>query len=77
MDSRPQNLARNGLLPGLVIGYGDDYKKLVLQDPKGISAKQKLFWQSATAIVAAIALTVVSVEGSPMEELLVGARMIA
>ncbi len=39
-----------------VIGYVDDYKKLVLQDPKGISAKQKLFWQSATAIVAAIAL---------------------
>jgi len=39
-----------------VIGYVDDYKKLVLQDPAGISTKQKLFWQSAAAIVAAIAL---------------------
>jgi phospho-N-acetylmuramoyl-pentapeptide-transferase len=39
-----------------VIGYVDDYKKLVLQDPKGISAKQKLFWQSAVAIIAAVAL---------------------
>jgi phospho-N-acetylmuramoyl-pentapeptide-transferase len=39
-----------------VIGYVDDYKKLILQDPKGISAKQKLFWQSASAIIAAIAL---------------------
>ena len=39
-----------------VIGYVDDYKKLVLQDPAGISAKQKLFWQSVAAIVAAVAL---------------------
>jgi phospho-N-acetylmuramoyl-pentapeptide-transferase len=29
-----------------VIGYVDDYKKLVLQDPAGISATQKLFWGS-------------------------------
>ena len=40
------------------IGYVDDYKKLVLQDPAGISVKQKLFWQSAAAITAAIALYV-------------------
>jgi phospho-N-acetylmuramoyl-pentapeptide-transferase len=39
-----------------VIGYVDDYKKLILQDPKGISAKQKLFWQSLSAIIAALAL---------------------
>ena len=39
-----------------VIGYIDDYKKLVLQDPAGISAKQKLILQSATAIIAAVAL---------------------
>ena len=39
-----------------VIGYVDDYKKLVLQDPAGISAKQKLFWQSSAALIAAIAL---------------------
>ena len=41
-----------------VIGYVDDYKKLVLQNPAGISAKQKLFWQSAAAMIAAIALYV-------------------
>jgi len=39
-----------------VIGYVDDYKKLILQDPAGISAKQKLFWQSLVAIIAAVAL---------------------
>ena len=39
-----------------VIGYVDDYKKLVLQDPAGISAKAKLFWQSLSAIIAAVAL---------------------
>src|SRR5210317_1397667 len=45
-----------------VIGYVDDYKKLVLQDPAGISAKQKLFWQSSAAIVAAIALYVMATD---------------
>ncbi|MDJ0917226.1 MAG: phospho-N-acetylmuramoyl-pentapeptide-transferase [Woeseiaceae bacterium] len=44
------------------IGYVDDYKKLVLQDPAGISAKQKLFWQSAAALVAAIALYVTATD---------------
>jgi len=39
-----------------VIGYVDDYKKLVMQDPAGISAGQKLFWQSFAAIVAAVVL---------------------
>jgi phospho-N-acetylmuramoyl-pentapeptide-transferase len=39
-----------------MIGYVDDYKKLVLQDPAGISAKSKLFWQSLAAIIAAVAL---------------------
>ena len=39
-----------------VVGYVDDYRKLVLQDSAGMPAKQKLFWQSAIAIVAALAL---------------------
>lgn len=39
-----------------VIGYVDDYKKLVLQDPTGLSAWQKLFWQSAAALIAAVSL---------------------
>ncbi|MGB5625625.1 MAG: phospho-N-acetylmuramoyl-pentapeptide-transferase [Woeseiaceae bacterium] len=45
-----------------VIGYVDDYKKLVLQDPAGISAAQKLFWQSSAALVAAIALYVTATD---------------
>jgi phospho-N-acetylmuramoyl-pentapeptide-transferase len=39
-----------------VIGYVDDYKKLVLQDSAGLSAKAKLAWQSAAALVAAVSL---------------------
>ncbi len=45
-----------------VIGYVDDYKKLVLQDPAGISPKQKLFWQSSAALIAAIALYVTATD---------------
>ena len=45
-----------------VIGYVDDYKKLVLQDPAGISAAQKLFWQSSAALIAAIALYVTAAD---------------
>jgi phospho-N-acetylmuramoyl-pentapeptide-transferase len=28
-----------------VIGFVDDYKKVVEKDPKGLSARQKMFWQ--------------------------------
>ncbi|MEO1201940.1 MAG: phospho-N-acetylmuramoyl-pentapeptide-transferase [Pseudomonadota bacterium] len=45
-----------------VIGYVDDYKKLILQDPAGISAKSKFFWQSVAATVAAIALYVTTAD---------------
>jgi phospho-N-acetylmuramoyl-pentapeptide-transferase len=50
-----------------VIGYVDDYKKLILQDPAGISAKQKLFWQSAAAIIAAGALYFCAVENGTLD----------
>ncbi len=39
-----------------VIGYVDDYKKLVLQDSAGLSPRAKFFWQSVVAIAAAVAL---------------------
>ena len=45
-----------------VIGYIDDYKKLIMQDSTGISAKQKLFWQSSAALIAAIALYVTATD---------------
>jgi phospho-N-acetylmuramoyl-pentapeptide-transferase len=39
-----------------VIGFVDDYRKLILQNPKGLSVRQKLFWQSASALIAAVVL---------------------
>ncbi len=41
-----------------LIGWVDDYKKLVLKNSKGLSAKQKIFWQSLIAITAAMYLYV-------------------
>ena len=54
-----------------VIGYVDDYKKLVLQNPAGISAKQKLFWQSCAALIAAIALYVTATDEVVQTSLLI------
>ncbi len=35
------------------IGFVDDYRKLILRDPAGLSAAAKLFWQSLAALAAA------------------------
>ena len=42
-----------------VIGWIDDYRKVVYRNPKGLSASAKFFWQSVIAIVVAayLALT--------------------
>ena len=34
-----------------VIGWVDDYKKLIKRDPRGLRAKYKYFWQSVIALV--------------------------
>ncbi len=39
-----------------VIGWIDDYRKIVQQDSKGLQARYKYFWQSIIAISAAIIL---------------------
>ncbi|MEO0579966.1 MAG: phospho-N-acetylmuramoyl-pentapeptide-transferase, partial [Pseudomonadota bacterium] len=39
-----------------IIGFVDDYKKLMLKDPQGLSARYKFFWQSLVALVAATVL---------------------
>ncbi len=39
-----------------LIGWVDDYRKLVLKNTKGLSARRKLFWQSIIALSAAIYL---------------------
>jgi phospho-N-acetylmuramoyl-pentapeptide-transferase len=39
-----------------MIGFVDDYRKLIRRDPAGLSARAKLFWQSVVALVAATLL---------------------
>ena len=39
-----------------LIGFIDDYKKLVIGDSKGLSARWKYFWQSVAALSAAVFL---------------------
>jgi len=39
-----------------VIGFYDDYKKMVMNDSKGLSAKYKYFWQSVGGLGAAVFL---------------------
>lgn len=41
-----------------VVGWVDDYRKIVQQDSKGLPARYKYFWQSIIAIVAATFLYV-------------------
>jgi phospho-N-acetylmuramoyl-pentapeptide-transferase len=38
------------------VGWVDDYRKVVHRNPKGLSAKEKYFWQSLIGIVAAVYL---------------------
>jgi len=38
------------------IGWVDDYRKVLLRNPKGLPAKYKYFWQSVIALAAAIFL---------------------
>ena len=39
-----------------LIGFVDDYKKLILRDPAGLSARTKFFWQSVAALAVAVIL---------------------
>ncbi len=39
-----------------VIGWIDDYRKVVYRNPKGLSARAKFFWQSVIAFVVAVYL---------------------
>jgi phospho-N-acetylmuramoyl-pentapeptide-transferase len=39
-----------------ILGFVDDYRKVVRKDPKGLIARWKYFWQSAIAIVVAFYL---------------------
>ncbi|MBL8202185.1 MAG: phospho-N-acetylmuramoyl-pentapeptide-transferase [Chromatiales bacterium] len=39
-----------------LLGFVDDYRKLILRNPKGLSAREKLFWQSLVAIGVGVLL---------------------
>jgi len=39
-----------------VIGWVDDYRKVVHRNPKGLSAKAKMFWQSIIALLVGVYL---------------------
>ena len=39
-----------------IIGWVDDYKKIINRDPKGIGARNKFFWQSIIGLSAAVFL---------------------
>lgn len=39
-----------------VIGFVDDYRKLILRDSRGLAARWKYFWQSVCGLAAALAL---------------------
>ncbi|HEX7080719.1 MAG TPA: phospho-N-acetylmuramoyl-pentapeptide-transferase [Gammaproteobacteria bacterium] len=41
-----------------IVGFVDDYKKLVLGNAEGLKARSKYFWQSLAALAGAIALYV-------------------
>ena len=39
-----------------IIGFVDDYRKVIRKDPKGLIARWKYFWQSVVAILVAFYL---------------------
>ena len=43
-----------------LIGLVDDYKKLVLRNPRGLAARYKYLWQSVVGLIAAILLYVLA-----------------
>ncbi len=51
------------------IGWVDDYRKVVFRNPKGLSAKAKIFWQSLIGLSAGLFLFNTSV--SPIETTLI------
>jgi len=52
-----------------VVGWVDDYRKVVQQNPKGLPGRYKYFWQSVIGLVAAVYLY--QSAGSPAETQLI------
>lgn len=53
-----------------IVGFVDDYRKVVRKDTKGLIARWKYFWQSAIALVVAFAMYMIG-KGTPATELVV------
>ncbi|MDH5211087.1 MAG: phospho-N-acetylmuramoyl-pentapeptide-transferase [Betaproteobacteria bacterium] len=53
------------------IGWVDDYRKVVHRNPKGLSARAKLFWQSTIALGAAAYLASIAQGNPALKELIV------
>ncbi|MFP3675131.1 phospho-N-acetylmuramoyl-pentapeptide-transferase, partial [Bacillus sp. SIMBA_031] len=47
-----------------IVGFIDDYRKVIRKDPKGLIAKWKYFWQSVIALVVATALYMTSTQAT-------------
>jgi phospho-N-acetylmuramoyl-pentapeptide-transferase len=54
-----------------IVGWIDDYRKVVYRNPKGLSAKAKLFWQSLIGLAAACYLAYLSQSIPALNELIV------
>ncbi|MEM9058624.1 MAG: phospho-N-acetylmuramoyl-pentapeptide-transferase, partial [Pseudomonadota bacterium] len=54
-----------------LIGFVDDYKKLVLSDSRGLSARAKFFWQTIAGVIAAVVLFQTAVDPSIETALLI------
>ena len=54
-----------------LVGFVDDYKKLMLRDSSGLSARAKFFWQSIAALGAALALYLTAADPAVETALLV------
>jgi phospho-N-acetylmuramoyl-pentapeptide-transferase len=53
-----------------VVGWVDDYRKVVAHNPKGLSARTKLLWQSLIAMVTSVAL-IMMVQSAAQTDLIV------
>jgi phospho-N-acetylmuramoyl-pentapeptide-transferase len=66
LENRFVLLVLGGTLYFGVIGFVDDYKKVVLRNSKGLSARAKIFWQTVGALGLAIAFYITA-ENPPVE----------
>ena len=54
-----------------LVGWVDDYRKVVHRNPKGLSAKAKFFWQALIGLAAACYLAYVSTTTPALNQLIV------